>query len=667
MRKFILLLILFSPALFSQKAMFDKPLTPRIANYTIDAKLDVDKKIIYATEMLNWTNDSNDEINELQFHLYLNAFKNEASTFMKESQGWHRSSRADKEDGWGWITINELIMEDDIDLSNRIEFIQPDDNNDLDQTVIRVVLDQPVEPHGEINLKIQFEAKLPIVFARTGYYEDFYLAGQWFPKIGVYEEAGERYAIEGQWNCHQFHSNSEFFADFGNYDVKITLPKNFIVGATGVLIDEKDNEDGTKTLNYYCEDVHDFAWTADPNFVVIEDQWKHVQIKYLAQSQHQSSAKRFIQAAKNSFEYLEEWFGEYPYPTLTIVDPRYGARGASGMEYPTFITTRDTWGLFNLRKMQEIVTAHELAHNYFYGIVASNEFEEAWLDEGFTTYAELMIMEKYYNQSGGSYFDFLGISFSNTDLTWIFYVLGQKRRDRIFNLSWKYETEGYGTNSYSKPGIMLMTLHNYLGDEQMKNVMRTYFDRYKFKHPTTRDFINTVNEVIPENMDWFFNQIVYDSPDLDYKLYRITNDPVQIADRGFFDSDSGLVYFGEQELDDAKKEAFKDSTFKRSFKSRVMVTREGDMIFPVEVVVKFSDNTEVLEQWDGRDRYVVFNYEKPGRVVSATVDPAGKIFLDINPLNNSLKIKNDNRAVYKYGSFWFYMMQNIMHLITALI
>jgi len=342
--------------------------------------------------------------------------------------------------------------------------------------------------------------------------------------------------------------------------------------------------------------------------------------------------------------------------------------GAGGMEYPTLVTIRDSWWYsLGARKNREIVTAHEIGHNYWYGLVASNEFEEAWLDEGLTTYAELMVMEKYYNETGGSYFDRLGVQFSNTDMTWVFYAIGQKRKDKIFNLSWKYETGGYGNNSYSKPGMMLLTLHNYLGDDLMKKVLRTYFDRYKFKHPTTIDFINTVNEVTGENFDWFFDQIIYDSPTMDYKLYRITSEPISIADKGFFDSDSGMVLIGNKELDDAKREAFNDSTFQRSFQSKIMVTREGDMTFPVEILVKFSHDTEIIEKWDGIERYKVFEYNQPARVISAEIDPERKILLDVNPLNNGMRVKSDNTVVHKYGSFWFYMMQNILHALTTLI
>jgi len=175
MKRFFLFFMLMTFIIYAQKPMFEIPLSPRIANYKIDVKLNTEEKMLYGTEILNWKNDSKDIITELQFHLYLNAFKNESSTFMKESKGWHRQSQADKDKGWGWININKMVTEDGAELTNRIEFIQPDDNNEFDQTVVRVLLDKPINPYDEIELTIDFEAKLPRVFARTGYHQVFYL------------------------------------------------------------------------------------------------------------------------------------------------------------------------------------------------------------------------------------------------------------------------------------------------------------------------------------------------------------------------------------------------------------------------------------------------------------------------------------------------------------
>ncbi len=658
-----ILLFLLNPSLYSQKPMFSEPLSSRIANYKIDVTLDDKNKMLLANEILTWKNDSQDQINELQFHLYLNAFKNEATTFMKESKGWHRRSSADRKDGWGWININKMELMSGEYLTTKIEFIQPDDNNLSDQTVIRVLLKEYIMPQQTVKIKIEFEAKLPKVFARTGYYQDFFLIGQWFPKIGVYEEAGERYATEGQWNCHQFHSDSEFFSDFGVYDVTITVPQKYVVGATGVLVDEQINEDSTKSLNYYCEDVHDFAWTADPNYVVIEDQWEHVKIKYLVQQHRTFAADRFIQAIKNSLEYFEEWYGEYPYPVFTAVDPRYGAGGAGGMEYPTFVTTG--FGMLSHLtegyKYPEMVTIHEFGHNYWYGLVANNEFEEAWLDEGFTTYSELMVSKKYYNSGGGSYLDLFGIKVSNTQSTRFWYSNFSPKRNKIFNCSWKYEAGGYYAYSYNKPALMLMTLHNYLGDTKMKKVMRAYFRRFKFKHPTTLDFIKTANEISGENLNWFFDQLIYGNGVLDYKIHRITNEQIEVADRGYFDTDSTMTLIGTKELDDA----LKDSTHIQLFQSEVIVLREGEVTFPVEVLVKFNNGDELLEKWDGKSPNKVFKYQKAAKVISAEVDPNSKVLLDVNPLNNGKIIKAQKTPVRKYSAKWLFWMQNLLHFIST--
>src|SRR3989339_739656 len=208
------------------QTIFIEPLSPRIVTYAISVSLDPVEKMLTGKETLTWRNTSTDRVGELQFHLYLNAFKNTASTFMKESEGGHRGIRL-AGGGWGWIDVTSMKTAEGEDLTPRIEFIHPDDNNEKDRTVIRVPLSKPVLPGQTIRLSIDFTAKLPRIFARTGYYQNYYMIGQWFPKIGVYEAAGQRYAVKGQWNCHQFHANTEFYADYGVYDVDLTVPKEY--------------------------------------------------------------------------------------------------------------------------------------------------------------------------------------------------------------------------------------------------------------------------------------------------------------------------------------------------------------------------------------------------------------------------------------------------------
>ncbi|MBC8042290.1 MAG: M1 family metallopeptidase [Rhizobacter sp.] len=674
----LILLLSLSSWLHAQtlSPQFTPPLSPRLANYTITAKFNAETKRITASESLVWKNHTRDTVRTLQFHLYLNAFRNNRSTFFRESGGQLRGDES-KENGWGYITLEKIFLitsQGKLDLKPRIKFIQPDDGNADDQTVIEISLPQPVLPYSSATIEIDFISQLPKVFARTGYAGEFVLAGQWFPKIGVYEGAGERYidsaAAQGQWNCHQFHGNSEFFADFGVYDVSIDVPKNYIVGATGVRQSEQVRGE-TKTLHFTAEDVHDFAWTASPHFQTFTDTVRSadghlITIYFLAQPSHASDEQvaRHFTAVKHTIAHHEEWFGVYPYPAITVVDPPYNGTGAGGMEYPTFITTGTFWNLPLGIRSPEIVTVHEFGHQYFQGMLASNEFEEAWLDEGMNTYAELKVTEKFYTRHAlhskavehappakpdyfddkTSFIDWLGLRLGNVEQARLAYTNpGSVKRDIIVKPGWKYERGGYGTFSYSKPGTMMLTLENLLGAEVMKKVMRTYFERFRFKHPTTKDFIAVATEVAEREsgkertayLSSFFQQFLYTTAALDYAVQSISNERPETA------SDS-------------------------LYESKVIIERREEAVLPVEVVILFSDSSTAREAWDGRDRYKVFRYSKPVKVIKAAIDPEHKILLDLNFTNNQLTVAPETAGLWRWVSkigFWF---QNVMLAVLSL-
>ncbi len=246
------------------------PVSPPVVEYTIRVSLDPKEKTLEGTERLLWRNPSGDPVSELRFHLYLNAFKNNRTTFLRESGGQLRGDRAGQKPGdWGWIDVASMKTADGRDLAPGARFVQPDGNDASDQTVLVVPLPAPVPPHGEIALDIAFRAKLPKIFARTGFVRDYFLVGQWYPKIGVYEPAGMRGRTAGGWNCHAFHANSEFYADYGKFDVTMTVPSRFVVGATGKRVSETKKGDRT-SYRYVQDNVHDFAWTADPRYIVVE-------------------------------------------------------------------------------------------------------------------------------------------------------------------------------------------------------------------------------------------------------------------------------------------------------------------------------------------------------------------------------------------------------------
>jgi hypothetical protein len=652
-------LLLISGNFISAQQLFNPPLSDRIASYDISAVLNPDKKLVSGSETLYWKNTSNDKIAELRFHLYLNAFKNTQSTFIQESNGQLRGDEMDESSNlnWGWIDVLSMKLKDGEDLTSKIKFIHPDDNNNDDQTVISVSLQKPVLPGKTIILQLKFESKLPKVFARSGFYDNFFMVGQWFPKIGVYEKAGERYAVKGQWNCHQYHANSEFFADFGVYNVDITVPKNYKVGAVGVLQKEKQNSDGTKTLTYHAEDVIDFAWTASPGFKIAEAKWKNVKIKVLLQPEHFYQADRHIQSVIYALEYFDKFLGKYPYPNLTIVDPPFKASGAAGMEYPTFFTGECLWGMPSGIKYTELVVVHEFGHNYFMGMLATNEFEEAWMDEGFNTYYEARIMDNYYGKhtSFGNLFGFrIG---DGENLREDYTGMSNPKIAPDFLNSWEYTNGGYGGITYSKTLTWMNTLEGLLGQKVMDEIMQTYFNRWKFKHPCGKDFITIVNEIVHkeygnkfgDNMNWFFDEVLYGTNICDYKLAYINVESSE-SPNGVYDSASSKKYYT------SKSEKNK----KPIYNSKVVIYRLGEVIMPEEILVHFDNGKEILETWDGKDRTFNLIYNQPEKVVWAKVDPYNKIAMDVNKVNNSYTTEPQSIVINKYAAKFLFWIENIM-------
>lgn len=639
---------------FAQLTLFPRPLSPRIANYDITVRLDTKNRLLHGSEILKWFNKTGDTISELQFHLYLNAFRNSQSTFMKESGGVSRGNEIDQ-DGWGFSEVNKISLASGEDLTSQMEFIHPDDDNAEDKTVFRLPLPTPLRPKDSVIVNIDFTAKLPQPpLARTGAKEEYFFVGQWFPKTGVY--------IDGKWNCHQFHANSEFFADYGVYNVRMTVPEKNVVGATGLLVEKKTNGDGTATHFYHAEDVHDFAWTTSPEYVEFTGAVQDVKIRVLMQPDHAYQGVRHVEAAKTAVEYFQNWYGDYPYPNLTVVDPRRGASGSGGMEYPTLITAGTFYGMPAGLRFVENVIIHEFGHNFWYHLLASNEFEESWLDEGINTYTEMQIMNDKYGPRGDM-LDFLGIKINTGQLHRLRYLFNANY-DPTVRPAWGYYSGGsYGSNSYSKPGMLLTTLHNYLGQETMLKVMRTYVERWRFKHPQTRDFINVANEVSGQDLNWFFDQALFSNAVLDYSVDRVFTRALRKAEGFDFDfsttpPDSTLTNGKSEKARTGDSVAAKGKP--KLYDSGINIRRLGAFKFPVEIVATFENGEKVRETWDGQELWKKLRYTKPTQLVSATIDPEQKIALDVNFTNNSKAVDPSSLGLNKLSARWLFWMQFLL-------
>ena len=629
-------------------------LSNRIVAYKIDARYDPKTHSLDATETLTYRNETGVPLDRFPFHLYLNAFQPN-STFMREVRwgGGTRDNGGKWEDKFGaYNNVTKLEVEGMGDLTSAMRFIAPDDGNSQDKTVMEVQLPRPIAPGVDVTFKIAFKAKFGEAVARSGYKRDYVLGGQWFPKVGVWWKSSgsspkpDPNETKYGWNCHQYHNSTEFFADYGTFDVNLTLPSNFVVGASGVQTAEKSNADGTKTLSFHAEDVHDFAWTAAPDFTVIEDQVQlstgNVKIRALIEPGHMGSARRYISNVQETMKKFDEWYGPYPYAQITLVDPPAGGGATGGMEYPTLITLDTSWLMPRGLLAPELVTEHEFGHQYWYGMVGSNEFEDAWLDEGINSYTEVKIMDALYGRNTSVLNNRIGHA-GERDLQRMQYSF-RPDLDSLSENAWQYGTYNtYGGMTYGKTATMLCTLESIVGEETLRKALHTYFMRYRFKHPTEQDFLNTVNEVAGQDLTWYWQQAVYGTEVFDYRVMQVSSDRTD--------------WFG--------KDLPKEKKGETSYHSQVLIHRKGTFVFPVTLEVKFDNGETVREQWDGRDRWVKFEWTKKAKIVSAEIDPEHKVLLDVNAFNNSY-VEEPQKATSKIMAYWMIAFQWVGHLLSWL-
>jgi hypothetical protein len=519
-------------------------------------------------------------------------------------------------------------------------FISPDDENADDMTVLKVSLLQPAKPGDTVYINVSFETKLPSKIRRTGYYEDFYFIAQWFPKFGVYEKAGMRFAVKGGWNCHQFHRNSEFYSNHSVYDVKITLPKEYVVGAGGLLLDDTDTGDGNKALIFRAEDIVDFAWTAWPGYAVYTDHWNHVTITLLLPEERSEQVGRQLTAVKNALEYLTENVGPYPWPYLTFVDPPGKGGRSGGMEYTTLFTSTSVYKIPEYLHLPEMVTVHEFGHAYFMGILASNEFEEPWLDEGINSFWEQRIMDHYYGENSGM-IDHPLLKASDRSLGRMSYVMsGHKNTVSNAEFSWNYVHGTYSMMSYMKTAVWLNTLLGVIGEETMNEVFIEYYKEWAFKNPSGKDFVAVVNRVVTkmhgnkfgQDMNWFFDQTLYGTGICDYKAAGFMNNRISSYEGIGIEGDS--VYI--------KKSDIKIDT---SYRSVAQFERIGEVMLPVDILVHFSNGDQVKETWDGKSRFKDFEYTGSRKIDWVKIDPEYKLTMDVNFTNNSITSDPDRKPV----------------------
>lgn len=510
--------------------------------YTIDVQLDDEKHMLNGDFTLEYTNNSPDTLHQMRMHIWPNAYKNGRTELAKQQirQGntfmFYALSKQ-----MGFIDSLEFKV-------NGVVAKWTYHPQHID--IAWVELAEPLLPGQALTLETPFRIKLPTgKISRLGHIGQSYQLTQWYPKPAVYDHEG--------WHDMPYLNQGEFFSEYGTYDVRITLPENYVVGATGDLVDcpsevafmdslaqlsagqtefRDDMEfppssSKTKTLHFHQEEVHDFAWFTDKRYNVLKGEvelpgsGRTVTTWALFTNKEGKLWSKSIAYLNDATYYYSLWNGDYPYNHVTAVDGTISAGG--GMEYPNITVIGESGTDMSL----ETVIVHEVGHNWFYGILGSNERENAWMDEGINSYNETRYFRTKYKDELGLIGSGLPAGLkSKLDLDQYSY----RSRDEIAYLltarnyldqpmqchSNHFTSINYGTVVYKKTAVAMDYLAGYLGQEEFDRCMQVYFEQWKFNHPAPNDLRATLEKTSGKDLSWFFEELITTDAKPDYRIIR---------------------------------------------------------------------------------------------------------------------------------------------------
>lgn len=687
-----------------------QPLSRRVVAYDIEASLDPERRLVRGRETIVYRNDTRAPMPDLKFHLYPNAFSNTHSTYMRgipwsDEPARGRLERMAREQSWGSMKVAAVRLAGGADLTARAV---------IDDTVMSVPLPSPVAPGESARVEVEWETVLPRTFHRMGRWGDHFDVMQWFPKLAVFTDAG--------WKIYPFHRYSEFFADFGTFSVTLTFPRGYVVEATGVPDSPRKGPEGTRTVTYRAEDVHDFAWIADRNALVAREVYDEgpyasspVEIIYVHQPYRRHLAPLVIGTVKQGLRFYGERIMPYPYPRIVVDDLPMGLGG--GMEYPMLFTTSMAWFLPRFYTAPQEVTLHEFGHQYWYGIMATNEFEEPWLDEGVNSYVTRRVLEQEHPPRPGTTADGLAayaaarllneglelklgrltldldqlLGFRSTPFRPVEGGLagypvspfsldlpgmgdgglpGSKegyasvaRDNPIVTPAWGFRPGSYTDIVYNKTDVALETIGRVIGKEALDGALRDYVRRFRFTHPTGDDFFSVLREAAARarpglDLRPCIDQLFHGTGTLDFAVDSLRSREVR-EPRGLLPAPVA----GRDPID--RRAAPPDGGPKR-YETEVIVTRPGEVVLPVDLVVRFQNGEEVRETWDARATWKRFTYEKEARAERAVIDPEGVYAIDLDRNNNSLTLDPHERAIAPLALHWLFFVQNWLHLASSL-
>jgi len=566
----------------------------QFVRYAIDVRLNTEKRMLSGMERIVYVNHSPDTLRQIFLHLYPNAFESKQTALMRDYLKRFNRSFVDMPEKYrSYLRVSDVR----IDGSPVVP--------EVDETVAQLALPAPLMPQDSIEVTLVFEEKIPAEIARSGYRGDQYDISQWYPKVAVYDQNG--------WHAEKLRAG-EFYGEFGVYDVRIMVPAGFVVAATGELREgdagwslnpagspsrssSAQAQGGSaehKTLHFHAENVHDFAWSASPRFAVQDSLWKGIAVQSVFNAGSKAWQDSALVRGIRVMDYMSERVGLYPYPKMTIVQSLM----PGGMEYPMLIMDHSS---------DEGLTAHEIAHSWFYGALANDENREAWLDEGFVSYYTARYLVDRYGPHGDP-----------SGLNWYRritprYTLEESARrkvipllhfgygERIATPAMDFKND-YSTTVYEQAALMLNTLRYVVGSETFETIVQRYYDQWKFKHVNEARFQSVCEEVSGRDLDWFFGQWLHTRKICDYRL--------------------------------ASKETRRNES--GSYVTRLTIEREGEITIPLLADFTFRDGSrDTASVATGRLRTIEQTFTHAKEPKSVALNPKNEI-LDVDLRDNCL-------------------------------
>lgn len=464
------------------------------------------------TQKLVYRNNSPDELNSVFYHLYFNAFQPGSMMDVRsrtiedpDSRVGDRIVHLSKSEE-GWIRVKSLTMN-----GTAVEF------KDVG-TILEVQLPKAIPAGGKVTFEMTWDAQVPLQIRRSGWNnsEGIELSmAQWYPKMCEYDHEG--------WQANPY-VGREFHGVWGDYEVNISIDENYIIGGTGILKNAEQighgygsekakpaPTNGKLTWHWEAENVHDFVWAADPDYIHRVEQMENgptFHFLYQDNAEFNENWDVLPEYTMKAFKFMSEHYGEYPYPQYTVIQG-----GDGGMEYPmaTLIT-----GKRNLRSLVG-VTVHEAAHSWYHGVLATNESLYEWMDEGFTSFATSEVLASLFvdptrDPHAAAYQSYLGLARAGKD-------------EALITHADHYNTNrAYGTAAYSKGEVLLTQLEYIIGKENRDEALLQYFNKWKFKHPTSTDFKRVMEKHSGLELDWYFQYFENTTHTIDYAVKSLIGD-----------------------------------------------------------------------------------------------------------------------------------------------